>query len=232
VIKGKKFAVSKLITIEQFRQFMLQKNELYARYRPKPPEQDDWERCNQADDIATAPASVTWYDAMAYTTDISKVMDIPVRLASEGEWLEIACDLRKDVIQNPNETTQRSKVKIVTRTETDQQSGFWGTKYLCDAADLQLHKTSDDVCFLRAADFGEWLAPKGAVINSLHLGAMNMTPVHIDNGHNEQSPENPEAKTIWDERMSAERDYLSPSCNGAYKNMRFGFRIIYEISER
>ena len=230
MLGGKLLAVSDLVTIEKFRSFMINGNELYTKYRCGSPEQDDWERSNQIDDIASSPASVTWYDALAYTTYISKTQKIPARLASEQEWLGIACEWREDIAAIANSIDHRPENTFVKRTDVDPRSGFWGTRNRCVAESLPWQKTKDEVSFIRSVGFGEWLGQEGAAINSLHLGAMNAAPMHFIGNQSVGQPQSDDAQVDWDQRASAERVRMSPRSTGAYKNMRIGFRMVYEIT--
>ena len=225
---GKWLAVSDLINVEQFREFMLHTNELYARYRPKPPQQDSWLACNGTEISPDAPASVSWYDALAYVTAISKAQKLPVRLATEAEWLDIAKEIRDQITQDPATTERALTVRTVEKTETGAE-GFWGTRIAPDALTLKQHRTREGVTFVQAIDIGEWLMPKGAAVNTLHLGAMNMIPLHLPSNALAVSERTKETPVDWTSRVAATRDRMSPSSSGAYKNMRIGFRMVYEL---
>ena len=92
-IKGVDHYVSDLVTQGQFTEFM-NANREYQEYSRKPYGVDDWQTVNCDD--ASLPASVTWYDAMAYTAWISKNKGQsnnegpPVRLLTEEEYRSIA----------------------------------------------------------------------------------------------------------------------------------------------
>lgn len=227
---GDKFlAVSDPISISRFRDFMTCENEQYAGYRPKAPNQDDWQQCNQADDIGTAPASVTWYDASAFAATLSKKKKLPVRLPSEDEWLAISEEFRSTLKVGPNTAPYLVEDRIVERSERNPIHGFSGTKYKCSMAELSWEKTNDEVEFLRSIDFGEWLLPIGAAINTRHLGAMNFAPIHLVPGDDALCPKGNGDAPNWEKRVSAGRDRMPPNSTGAYKNMRIGFRLVYEL---
>jgi hypothetical protein len=229
IIGTKRLAVSDPISVAQFRDFMMQGNELYARYRPCAPQQDDWRLCNQDDDIQGAPASATWYDATAFAAHVSRSRKLPVRLPTEEEWLAITHEFRSSLRSIQVDYEYLNEGRIVEKCKRDEQHQFLGTRYQCEEADLPWEKTKDDVCFLRAIDFGEWLMFEGAAINSLHLGAMNLAPLHLSEEHSSVSDEG-DKSPHWEKRVSAERDRMSPRSTGAYKNMRIGFRLVYELA--
>ncbi|UWQ13084.1 formylglycine-generating enzyme family protein [Aliiroseovarius sp. M344] len=222
-------AVSDPISISRFREFMTIENELYAAYRPTAPDQDDWEQCNVEGDVATAPASVTWYDACAYAASVSKKRKLPVRLPTEEEWLEICHEFRSALNVGSMDTHYRDADRIVEKGARSLIHGFFGTGYNCAEADLPWEKTKDGISFLRAIDFGEWLLPEGAVINSRHFGAMNMVPLHLMDGQDPVANGGASVSPKWGDRVSATRDRMSPKSTGAYKDWRIGFRLVYEI---
>lgn len=229
VFGNKCLAVSDLISIKRFRYFMEHENELYAKYRPQPAEQDDWRQCNQLDDIGTAPASVTWYDASAFAATVSKVKKLPVRLPTEEEWLAITMEFRGTLRADAERFPSSNQSRIVEKGERSADHGFFGTRYNCGEEDIPWERTKDGIAFLRSIDFGEWLLPIGAVVNSRHLGAMNIAPLHFDLGQGAPNPKECDASVRWENRVSAERDRMSPSSTGAYKGMRIGFRLVYEL---
>ncbi|MEX1662152.1 hypothetical protein AB4874_10905 [Thioclava sp. 15-R06ZXC-3] len=107
--------------------------------------------------------------------------------------------------------------------------GFFGTSLSGGGADLSWRKTKDGVSFVQAIDVGEWLAPEGAAINSLHLGAMNLAPLHLEKDALSGSGQTDDLNVNWDMRVSATTDRMPPTTTGAYKNMRIGFRMVYEL---
>ena len=86
-IKGVANCVSDLVTQGQFTEFM-NANPEYQVYSREPDGVDDWQTVNCDDE--NLPASVTWYDAMAYTAWISKNRELPVRLLTEEEYRSLA----------------------------------------------------------------------------------------------------------------------------------------------
>ena len=228
IIDGKRLAVSDPISIKEFRHFMMHENELYTRYRPSPPEQDDWRQCNRDDDIQSAPASVTWYDAAAFAANVSKARKLPVRLPTEKEWLAITKEFRSKLRAIRVDFEYLNAGRIVEKTEADEQQQFFGTKYRCTEAELPWEQTMNGVRFLRAIDFGEWLSLEGAAVNSLHAGAMNLAPIHLSVAPDTVSEEET-GFPRWEDRVSAERDRMAPHSTGAYKRMRIGFRLVYEL---
>ena len=90
-INGEEYYVSNLISQAQFAGFM-EENSEYREYSRKECRVDEWRTVN-CDDDGSLPASVTWYDAMAYTAWISKTFSLPVRLPTEEEYRSIATQL-------------------------------------------------------------------------------------------------------------------------------------------
>jgi len=228
-VGDKYLAVSDPISISRFREFMTCENELYARYRPKAHNQDDWQLCNQGDDIPSALASVTWYDASAYAATVSKKRKLPVRLPTEDEWLAITEEFRSKLQSEPVAELYSANKRIVKRGKSSPAHGWFGTKYRCSEGELPWDETREEVKFLRSIDIGEWLLPKGAAINTKHLGAMNMVPLHLEAKTEDVGGDGAGAARGWDDRVSAVRDRMVPSSTGAYKNWRIGFRLVYEL---
>ena len=92
-INGEDYYVSDLVTQGQFTEFM-NANWEYQSYSREPDGVDAWQTVNCDD--KSLPASVTWYDAMAYAAWISKNKGQsnhagpPVRLLTEEEYRSIA----------------------------------------------------------------------------------------------------------------------------------------------
>ena len=90
-INGEDYYVSDLVTQGQFTEFM-NANWEYQSYSREPDGVDAWQTVNCDD--KSLPASVTWYDAMAYAAWISKNKGHhagpPVRLPTEEEYRSIA----------------------------------------------------------------------------------------------------------------------------------------------
>ncbi|MBW6419486.1 SUMF1/EgtB/PvdO family nonheme iron enzyme [Celeribacter sp. PS-C1] len=227
---GDKFlAVSDLISISRFRDFMIQENDLYAEYRPKAPDQEDWQQCNQEDDIGTAPASVTWYDASAFAATMSKKRNLPVRLPTEDEWLAITEEFQSNLYTEQMADIYSADQRVVVRGETSPMHGWFGTTYKCPDPDLPWCETKDNVKFLRSIDIGEWLLPKGAAINTKHLGSMNVVPLHLEAYSATFGEDGDRSAPRWENRVSATRDRMAPDSTGAYKSWRIGFRLVYEL---
>jgi len=89
LIGGRLMHVSNLITMAQFNDFM-RKNSHYAEYSRELGDVDPWESANNVSD-QNQPAVVTWYDANAYAAWISKTKELPVRLLTEEEYLQVSC---------------------------------------------------------------------------------------------------------------------------------------------
>ncbi len=228
-VGDKYLAVSDPISISRFREFMTVENEHYAAYRPTAPDQDDWQQCNSEGDVATAPASVTWYDACAYVTSVSKKRKLPVRLPTEEEWLEICHEFRSALQVGSMDTHYGEADRVVATGECSPVHGFFGTRYKCSEAEIPCEQTKDGVSLLRAIDFGEWLLPKGAAINSRHFGAMNMVPLHLMDEQDTVANGGASVSPKWGDRVSATRDRMPLKSTGAYKGWRIGFRLVYEI---
>jgi hypothetical protein len=80
--------VSNLVSIAQFKEFMASGTD-YAEYSRRAQGVDDWRWVNVEED-ESLPAAVTWYDANAYATWVSKTKGLPVRLLTEQEYEVIA----------------------------------------------------------------------------------------------------------------------------------------------
>lgn len=239
-------AVSDLITTGAFRDFMLRQNPEYAAYRPGRPEQDDWEISNRADDNPDLPAAATWYDAQAYATHISKTRGLPVRLPTEAEYMAITGDFWPDLPTTNGVATDRGdgnrslfpQHSVVAARRDDPEN--WGTGFRIqqqpqayqnqDMAGWPFFQTtSDGVRCIRACDVGELLLKPGAVINTLHLGAICAASEHVYDMH----PSNfgTRRKPDWNARVWAEREHVPANFNGAWKGWRFCFRLVYDLPD-
>lgn len=89
--------------------------------------------------------------------------------------------------------------------------------------------TSDGVRCIRACDVGELLLKPGAVINTLHLGAICAASEHVYDMH----PNNFGArrKPDWNARVWAEQEHAPANFNGAWKGWRFCFQLVYDLPD-
>jgi hypothetical protein len=122
--------VSNLVTMEQFHQFM-RENTHYAAYSRELGDVDPWEQVNNAPD-QSLPAVVTWYDANAYASWISRAKNLPVRLLTEEEYLQVACagsDLEFLALPDFGEWLNEDAAAINTATkESLCNPGYTATK--------------------------------------------------------------------------------------------------------
>jgi len=113
-------------------------------------------------DSGDAPASVTWFDAIAYCRHVEKTTGLPVRLLDVEEWRAIAPVPRRDIAKDGwGDLTWAIKGgdgQIGTSSahrfaEACAQDRGW----LHFGQDLVWSSNREGVQFLSVVDFGEWL---------------------------------------------------------------------------
>lgn len=209
---GRLLYISNLITIAEFRDFMRQNRE-YALYSRELPRVDTWEPVN-SDHDHSLPASVTWYDANAFASWISKNRHLPVRLLSANEYEEFARPLLEPI--------PAVSISAFLNMECDRLCCFqWPSgepieghpPYMEESAflELRLHfipeamkwkSRPDGLRILVSQHFGEWLNEHGAALNTLTLS-------------NIRYPQTP-----------PERGFAGGS-TGKYISKKIGFRLCY-----
>jgi hypothetical protein len=209
---------SELVTVDEFRRF-IKLCVGYNRRRRRVDGIEDWSPVNHPSD-GGLPASVTWHDAKAYARWYGSVHRLPVRLASEEEYVALAAGLAPDSVApedlraafvrrlgrffDPQGIPFDGHPPYMARDEFDR----WGFRYIPSAVEWAVSETGMKV--LRSAWFGEWLQPKGAAVNGQFLCSQHGVgaAAHV--------------------RASAETDRFSDISTGKYKSMRIGFRLVYE----
>jgi len=213
-------AFSPLVTIGEFKEFLLESPD-YLEARKTNPEADPWEPVNLDDD--GLPAAVTQHDAVAYALWKRKKLAVPVRLPTEHELLALAGELvpatvslddlvsaRKDrlcVFREPGGAAIEGHPPRMSREEFDriQLRYRHGT--------LPLVAARSGLVVLQSFDFGEWLEPKGAAINTkFFCSQYDITMVHRI-------------------RIVASRGLYAPDSTGKYRGEKIGFRLVYEVSK-
>lgn len=211
---------SELVTVADFRHFA-KECVGYARRRHRIKGIEPWEPVNHPDD-AHLPAAVTWHDAKAYAQWFGKVNRLPVRLATEEEYLALASGLAPAEV-SPDELAAAFDRRLGRFFDPDgvpfdghpnytAEFDRWGFRY--DQPEIEGAESKAGLRVIRSAWFGEWLAPKGAAINSMYLCSQHAVG------------------SAADIRIAAQRDRFSPVSTGKYKSMKIGFRLVYETDGR
>lgn len=214
----KNLCFSPLVTVERFTRF-LRDNPDYAAHRATLDDLDHLELGGDPD----APAAVTWYDAKAYARWIRRMQKLPVRLATEEEWLALAGRLvpEKVTTKELKEAFSKRLYHFVAQDGSVYKGhpphmdrrAFDALK-LRPAPGIVTERSESGMEVVRSAWFGEWLQPKGAAINGL-FGCSQY-----------------EVGYVAEARVSAERARFSPCSAGKYKSMMIGFRLVYEAEVR
>ena len=209
-----KLGVSNLITVDEFRAFM-HDNQHYAEYSRTDPGNehvDLWEPNNSPID-GSLPASVTWYDAIAYATWISKTRRLPVRLLTEDEYFFIASP-RKPLEIDEHTIFNFYDVPRIARYYENEDELIDISFHSINRPNVVLRYipetlnwiTADSgLRFLISSYFGEWLALEGAAVDTKTLSALCAPGA------------------------SPYRGRFSPGSTGSYKSMKVGFRLCYLI---
>ncbi len=260
-INGKRFAVSNLITIGEFKSFM-SNNADYSQYRKRleytenkstdrqqekfdikstlrqVSNVDNWMSVNQDDD--TLPASVTWYDAMAYTAWTSKNNKLPVRLLNETEFRNIATCLipldikdyfssyidkkNDDIIENPNTILKASlrralKKRLCIFSHTDGTPIDGHPPYMPE-------EEFQSLIFKYDMNELKWKESETGLrfINSPYFGEWLQPQGAAINCWTLASLMSSPTLLASPSRMR-----FSPLSTGKYKSRKIGFRMIYEI---
>jgi hypothetical protein len=146
-------------------------------------------------DRSDLPASVTWYDAVAYCAHVERETGLPVRLLEAEEWREISPAPQWDL----SEGIRGDHTRVVA----GDQHGQGGTLHF--RADPPTFTNAEGLAFLRAIDFGEWLAD-------------------YRNGH--ACAANPATgRALMTGPL--ERDFCAAHLSMRYKGLKVGFRLCY-----
>lgn len=214
----KNLCFSPLVTVQSFTRF-LRDNPDYVDHRATRDDLDLMELDGDFD----APAAVTWYDAKAYARWIRRTKKLPVRLATEEEWLALARGLIPETV-TAEELKEAFSKRLYNFVASDgrvyeghpphmDRGAFDGLK-LRSVPGRVMARSEAGMEVVRSAWFGEWLQPEGATIN----GLFGCSQSAIDFVHKA--------------RVSAEGARFWPGSAGKYKSMMMGFRLVYEAEER
>ena len=212
---SKSIYFSDLITVGQFKKF-LKRNPDYVWHRKKQSNLDSLSVLENEKD--NYPASVTWYDAMAYARWVKREKRAPVRLLSEEEWLSLADRLGQRTV-NQKVVSEALGCRLASFYDPSGEKfeghppysddfDAWELRYEEDAFFKQQAETGFEV--VCSAFFGEWLNMQGAAINSL-FGCSQYC--------------------VWEAALnivSANRARFAPTSTGKYKSTKIGFRVAYD----
>ncbi len=192
--------VSDLVTISQFKAFAASDPGYFA-HRQKQEDLDAWEPVN-LDDANELPVSVTWYDANAYASWISRNQGLPVRLLTEEEY----CQLRSHLsgLDIPPLVGGMIPWNAWPELVSDVDDGPMPSRRVrYRPFGLRWHENGDGVRFLCSAWFGEWLNAEGAAANTAYGTALHY-------GH-----------------CGPYAARFATGSTGKYKGMKIGFRLCY-----
>lgn len=212
-LKDRCLMVSPLVTVDEFWRFY---------------EQSEWRRVRtdrldkagvriEADlgavnlhDVGDVPASVTWFDAIAYCRHVENETGLPVRLLEVEEWREIAPAPARDIVTQGWGDLTWVNMGGDGRTGTDSmhrypeacpEDGGW----LRFGKDLTWSSNREGLRFLSVVDFGEWLGDYetgyAAAANAATGKALMTGPL--------------------------ERDRCAAHLTMRYKGLKVGFRLCY-----
>lgn len=213
--------ISNIITIEKFNNF-LEENENYLESRHEVLERLD---IVNSEKDKTFPATVTWFDAVAYCNWIEKKYDVPVRLLTIKEYISIH--------PYPNGAYKNEEyVKLYNRYENNYNRGIntnsidgiflndvrftelallSSPPYIEDFDNLifsyirplKYIQSKENISFCISPSFGEWLFHEGHAILPFF-----MQSIYGDN-----------------------RFKFAPKSTGKYKYKKIGFRICYTVKK-
>ena len=177
---------------------------------------DRWETVN-SDDDESLPASVTWYDAMAFVRSVRKKKGLPVRLLSEAEYDQLA----RPTIDPPavgdgellNTEQQLGRFYTPDNRPIDghpprmKEEDFQALHFRFIPEALNWKTSESGIRFLVSPHFGEWLDQEGAAVNTLTL------------------------TSLCCHYLSPCRGMFSPTSTGKYKSKKIGFRLCYHCEK-
>lgn len=219
-VEAVELAFSRLVTIGDFKEFLLE-NPAYVEAREASPDTDPWEPVNRDDD--GLPAAVTQHDAVAYARWKGEKLKLPLRLPTEDELLALADELvpatvswtdlasaRKDrlcVFHEPGGAAIDGHPPYMPEEEFERIQ----LRYRDGALLMVTARSGLEV--LQSFDFGEWLEPRGAAINTkFFCSQYDITMVHLV-------------------RVVASRGLYAPDSTGKYRREKIGFRLVYEVTK-
>jgi hypothetical protein len=212
-IDGVLLYVSNLVPIRQFREFMT-RNPQYADYSRRPVRIDRWETVN-CDEDESLPAAVTWFDANAYATWISKTKGLPVRLLTDGEYQKIARPIVQPAHDAANAVFLDQERERLCRFYLPDGTPLAGHPPYMPEEDFQsLHfrfiheaiswkRAACGLVFLVSYHFGEWLNEQAEAVNSRSLSSLCYLG------------------------FPPARGQFAATSTGKYKSKKIGFRLCY-----
>jgi len=160
-------------------------------------------------DSGNAPASVTWFDAVAYCRHVENETGLPVRLLDVEEWREIspapARDIVKDGWGNLTWVIEGGDGRTGTHSRHRYPEACPEGGWLRFGKDLTWSSNREGLQFLSVVDFGEWLGDYG----SGHAAAANAAT----------------GKALMTGPL--ERDRCAAHLTMRYKGLKVGFRLCY-----
>lgn len=162
-------------------------------------------------DAGDAPASVTWFDALAYCRHVESETGLPVRLLDTEEWQEICPAPARDIAQDGWGDLAWIVIGGDGRTGTDSAHRY--PEACAHAGWLNFGKepiwsfNREGLPFLSVVDFGEWLGDyahgHAAAANAATGKALMTGPL--------------------------ERDFCPANLTMRYKGLKVGFRLCYAV---
>jgi hypothetical protein len=211
-LKDRCLMVSPLVTVEEFWQFY--KDSEWRRIRVERLAkagrniEEDLGVVNLHDAVL-APASVTWFDAIAYCRYFENKTGLPVRLLEVEEWREISPPPARDIVADGWGDLTWVVKGGDGRTGTDSAHRYpemtpeGGSLHF--GKDLTWSSNHEGLPFLSAVDFGEWLGDYrsgyAAAANAATGRALMTGPL--------------------------ERDTCPAHLTMRYKGLKVGFRLCY-----
>jgi len=200
IVNNKPLMISSLITIDQLCRF-IEANSDYLEYRVG----DNLDPVNTEAD-RTLPATVTWFDVLAYINWFEKETEVPIRLLRLAEYEEL---------RSP-EKISSERVAIVPELEFVDSFGnilpehppymkeenF--QKLTCRFGNTEMYHSDQGFNFLESNSFAEWLQ-EGTCIRSGNLKSFYNDDFHL-------------------------RSKPPLDSTGKYKGVKIGFRLCYEIT--
>jgi hypothetical protein len=155
------------------------------------------------------PASVTWFDAVAFCRDYEERTGLPVRLIEVEEWKQIsprpARDIKRDGWGDLTWVVNGGDGKTGGETKHRYPEACSGGGFLHFGKELTWVDNTEGLRFLSVVDFGEWLADFAhghASVGNAATGRALMTG-------------------------SLDRDRCPAHLTMRYKGLKVGFRLCY-----
>jgi len=200
IVSNQPLMISNLITIDELCLFK-EANSDYLDYRGG----DKLDSVNVELD-SSLPATVTWFDVLAYINWFEKETNVPLRLLSLAEYQEL----------RSTEGIPKERIPVVSDLEFVDHFGNVFPKHppymapddfqelTCRFGNAEKYQSNTGLEFLKSNSFAEWLQ-EGACIRSGNLKSFYNDDFHI--------------------RSTAPSD-----STGKYKGVKIGFRLCYDLS--